>query len=68
MSQDDPLGYKEMNISDTYTVVLRSQGYLEFYQTDKGPWEKRSVPDFMLTPDEVNGLHTFLYLNHEIVS
>jgi hypothetical protein len=46
-------------ISQEYTVILR-QGCLEFYHTRKGPWEKRNVPDFLLTPEETDGLHQFL--------
>lgn len=45
--------------NETYTVVLQAPGQLEFYDASKGPWEKRNVPDFVLTPDEAEGLYLF---------
>ncbi len=53
---------KDMAISQEYTVILR-QGYLEFYHTSKGPWEDRNIPDFLLTPEETDGLRQFLTRN-----
>jgi len=57
-----PIGViKGTVISDVYTVILRN-GFLEFYHVDKGPWEKRNVPDFLLTDLETDALFDFLLL------
>jgi hypothetical protein len=44
----------------SYTVILHRQGHVEFYETSKGPWENRTVPDFLLTPDEAEDLYLIL--------
>jgi hypothetical protein len=54
------LATKGTVISDTYTIIQRPQGHLEFYEHAKGLHEKRTTPDFLLTPDEAESLTTFL--------
>jgi hypothetical protein len=58
MQHDDSIRGTVIGQHGAYTVILR-QEHLEFYQTDKGPWEKRNVPDFLLTPDETDDLFAF---------
>ena len=48
-----------MAISTEYTVILRN-GCLEFYHVSGGSWEKRTVPDFLLTAQETDALFDFL--------
>lgn len=59
MHQDHSKQGTVIGAHGAYTVILRSDS-LEFYATDKGPWKKRNVPDFLLTPDETDDLTTFL--------
>jgi len=59
MQQDHTQHGTVIGVHGAYTVILRHE-HLEFYATDKGPWEKRNIPDLLLTPDETEDLTTFL--------
>lgn len=64
--EDRPGNIISTVISDTYTVIRRPEGHLEFYENAKGLFEKRDIPDFLLTPDETEALTSFLTSAHTI--